>query len=40
MVIGQIDGRDWFAVVTYRSEFARIISVRPSREGEAALYEG
>ncbi|MDQ1321505.1 MAG: uncharacterized protein QG655_2750 [Actinomycetota bacterium] len=40
MVIGQIDGRVWSAVVTYRGEFVRIISVRPSREGEAALYEG
>lgn len=40
MVIGQIDGRVWSAVVTYRGDFVRIISVRPSREGEAALYEG
>jgi len=40
MVIGQIDGRVWSAVVTYRGEFVRIISVRTSREGEAALYEG
>ena len=40
MVIGQIDGRVWSAVLTYRGEFVRIISVRPSREGEAALYEG
>lgn len=34
MVIGQIEGRVWSAVVTYRNERVRIISVRPSREGE------
>jgi uncharacterized DUF497 family protein len=40
MVIGQIGGRCWSAVVTYRDEHVRIISVRPSRESEVALYEG
>ena len=40
MVIGQIGGRCWSAVVTYRYEHVRIISVRPSRESEASLYEG
>ncbi len=40
MVNGQIDGRVWSVVVTYRGEFVRIISVRTSREGEVALYEG
>jgi uncharacterized protein len=40
MVIGQISGRCWSAVVTYRDEHVRIISVRPSRESEASLYEG
>ncbi len=40
MVIGQIDGRVWSAVVTYRGERVRIISVRASRESEVALYEG
>jgi uncharacterized DUF497 family protein len=40
MVIGQIDGQCWSAVVTYRDEHVRIISVRPSRESELALYEG
>ncbi|WP_407686953.1 BrnT family toxin [Mycobacterium sp. HUMS_1102779] len=39
MVIGQIDGRCWSAVVTYRDDRVRIISVRRSREGEAAIYE-
>ncbi len=40
MVIGQIDGRVWSAVVTYRDEYVRIISVRVSRQSEVALYEG
>jgi uncharacterized DUF497 family protein len=40
MVIGQIGGRCWSAVVTYRDEHVWIISVRPSRESEASLYEG
>ncbi|WP_238158878.1 BrnT family toxin [Mycobacterium sp. MFM001] len=40
VVIGQIDGRCWSAVVTYRGENVRIISVRRSRESEAAIYEG
>ncbi|MEB3071946.1 BrnT family toxin [[Mycobacterium] vasticus] len=39
IVIGQIDGRCWSAVVTYRGDRVRIISVRRSREGEAAIYE-
>ena len=40
MVIGGIDGRVLSAVVTYRDEHVRIISVRPSRDSEVALYEG
>jgi uncharacterized protein len=40
MVIGQIDGRCWSAVVTYRDEHVRIISVRCSRKSEVASYEG
>jgi uncharacterized DUF497 family protein len=40
MVIGQIDGRVWSAVMTYRDEYVRIISVRVSRQSEVALYEG
>lgn len=39
MVIGQIDGRCWSAVVTYRDDHVRIISVRRSREGEETIYE-
>jgi uncharacterized DUF497 family protein len=40
LVIGRIDGRHWSAVVTYREERIRIISVRRSREEEVAIYEG
>jgi uncharacterized protein len=40
LVIGQIDGRHWSAVVTYRQERVRIISVRRSRDEEVAIYEG
>lgn len=40
MVIGQAAGQCWSAVVTYRDDHVRIISVRRSREGEVAIYEG
>ena len=39
IVIGQIDAKHWSAVITYRSDDIRIISVRPSREEEVVLYE-
>jgi uncharacterized DUF497 family protein len=39
LVIGQINGRHWSAVVTYRQERIRIISVRRSRDEEVAIYE-
>lgn len=38
MVVGMIDGKLWSAVVTYRNEAIRIISVRRSRPKEAAAY--
>jgi uncharacterized protein len=40
LVIGRIDGKHWSAVITYRSENVRIISVRRSRSEEVAIYEG
>ena len=40
MVIGRIVGRHWSAVVTYRGEKTRIVSVRRSRLEEVKLYEG
>lgn len=39
LVIGQLDGKHWSAVITYRQERIRIISVRRSRRGEVFLYE-
>jgi len=39
MVIGKIEGRHWSAIVTYRQQATRIISVRRSREEEIGLYE-
>ena len=37
--IGTIESKHWSAVVTYRSESIRIISVRRSRVEEVRLYE-
>lgn len=39
LVIGLINGKYWSAVLTYRGENIRLISVRRSRTEEAALYE-
>lgn len=39
LVIGRIADRHWAAVVTYRSENIRIISVRRARVEEVAMYE-
>ncbi len=39
LVIGKIDGKYWSAVITYRGEDIRIISVRRSRDEEIELYE-
>jgi uncharacterized protein len=39
IVIGQISCRCWSAVITYRGETIRIISVRRSRPEEVAIYE-
>jgi len=40
LVVGQIDGKHWSVVVTYREDRVRIISARRSRKEEVALYEG
>lgn len=40
VVIGLIEGRHWSAVITYRGQRVRIISVRQSRREEVAIYEG
>ncbi len=39
LVIGKIDGKHWSAVITYRAERIRLISVRRSRQEEIELYE-
>ena len=39
LVIGVIDSEHWSAVITYRNENIRIISVRRSRDEEIELYE-
>lgn len=39
LVIGKIKEKHWSAVITYRNEIARIISVRRSRDEEVELYE-
>lgn len=39
LVIGKMDEKHWSAVVTYRSELIRIISVRRSRQAEVTIYE-
>jgi hypothetical protein len=40
VVIGLIGGKHWSAVVTYRGEAIRLISVRRSRAREVQAYEG
>lgn len=40
LVIGQIFGRMWSAIVTERGHKIHIISVRRSRKKEVNLYEG
>ena len=39
MVIGRIETRVWSAVITYRGENVRIISVRPASRKEVEIYE-
>ena len=40
VVIGLIGGKHWSAVITYRGETIRLISVRRSRSSEVQLHEG
>ena len=39
LVLGQIDAKNYTAIITYRDDIIRIISVRRSREKEIKLYE-
>ncbi len=40
LVVGRIADLHWSAVVTYRDQRVRVISVRRSRPEEVSLYEG
>jgi len=39
LVVGKISGEHWSAIVTWRCEKLRIISVRRSRKEEIDIYE-
>ena len=39
LVIGRIATKSWSAIITYRAEKVRLISVRRSRKKEVELYE-
>jgi len=39
LVLGQINSKNYTAIITYRDTNIRIISVRRSREKESRLYE-
>ncbi len=39
LLIGRIGDKHWSAVVTYRGDTTRIISVRRSRQEDVGLYE-
>ena len=39
LMIGLIDDKHWSAVITYRGDNIRLISVRRARTEEVALYE-
>ena len=39
LVLGQIDSKNYTAIITYRDANIRIISVRRSREKETKFYE-
>ena len=39
LAIGQIEGKHWSAVITYRGSNVRLISVRRARAEEVTLYE-
>jgi uncharacterized protein len=39
LVIGQISAKHWSAIITWRGDRVRIISVRRSRQEEVEIYE-
>lgn len=40
LIVGKIADKCWSAVITYRNQKIRIISVRRARAEEVAIYEG
>ena len=40
LVVGQIGQTTWAAIITYRDETIRIISIRRARQEEVDRYEG
>ena len=40
LIVGRIEELHWSAIITYRDDRVRIISVRRSRREEVTLYEG
>jgi hypothetical protein len=40
LAVGMIGGKHWSAIITYRQQRIRIISMRRSRQEEIDLYEG
>jgi len=40
LVVGRIGQATWAAIITYRGESIRVISIRPARQEEVARYEG
>ena len=40
LVVGKIGRRCWSAIITYRNDRVRIISVRRARSEEVEIYEG
>ncbi len=39
LIVARVAGKHWSAVVTYRGDVIRLISVRRSRKSEVQLYE-
>lgn len=39
LMVGQLEGKHWFAVITYHGDTVRLISARRSRPEEVTLYE-
>ncbi len=40
LVVGNISGKHWSGIITYRTEKIRIISMRRARKEEVKIYEG